>query len=96
MTVVLFETTMKMQNVLLPGTAIQMCDYRFYWVSDKKKKMQHNNMVIQANFRLLLALDTNWLPLEGRENKLNVFMNHFDVLSNPVKFFSRSSVHLII
>lgn len=43
--------------------------------------MQHNNIVIQANFRLLLALDTNWLPLEGRENKLNVFMNHFDVLS---------------
>lgn len=53
-------------------------------------------MVIQANFRLLLALDTNWLPLEGCENKLNVFINHFDMLSNLVKFFCRSSVHLII
>lgn len=25
---VLFEATIKMLNVVLPGTAIQMCDYR--------------------------------------------------------------------
>lgn len=30
MVAVLFEATIKMQNLALPGTTVQMCDYRYY------------------------------------------------------------------